>query len=65
MGATVVLHKSQTGTVPFLQERGLSPLKRSRSQNIGRWKRGASPQWPSDPATRRISGAATCDSSLR
>jgi hypothetical protein len=32
MGATVVMHKSQTGTVPFLQERGLTPLKRSRSQ---------------------------------
>ena len=72
MGATVVLHKSQMGTVPFagLPAKADCPLLQEEPVTKNRaGKRGASPlaspQWPSEPAARRISGAATCDSSLR
>ena len=68
MGATGVLHKSQKGgrkkgTRPFLKKKGARPLfalsAGSASQSEG------PDQWPSDPAARRISVGATCDSSLR
>ena len=59
MGAAVVLHKSQMGTLPIFPSR-------ENEEN------GKRPQFPaaiaqceSEPAARRISGAATWDSSLR
>lgn len=51
MGATGVLHKSQKGDAPLFEKKGRVPFLPD--------------QWPSDPAARRISVGATCDSSLR
>jgi hypothetical protein len=72
MGAVVVLHKSQKekGTVPFFANpEGTVPFFENGCaiREMDADEKGDSPlrQWPSEPAARRISGAATWVSSLR
>ncbi len=67
MGAAAVLHKSQKvkgvkGDAPLFRD----PLRTPRGKRVP--KKGCVPfslQCASEPAARRISGAVTCDSSLR
>jgi len=63
MGTAGVLHKSQSekGTHTFFERQRATPTGRPAEKGV----RPLFGQWPSEPAARRISAGASCDSSLR